>query len=104
MPRRLYRRIPCGPNRSRSRRRPTSVDESADELKHRLKLRDQRIADLGEQLEAYREVNDALRTDNRLLGMLAESDLQKIVKPTTGDGQRSGAQSVVWTGGKIVRP
>ncbi len=59
--------------------------DEVHELKHRLKLRDERISDMAEQIEAHREVLDAMRNDYRLLGMSSQADLDRLMaKPKPG--------------------
>lgn len=52
--------------------------DEVNELKHRLKLRDERISDLMEWVEAHRELLDAMRADTRLIGMAAQADLDRV--------------------------
>ncbi len=63
--------------------------DEVNELKHRLKLRDEEISDLREWVEAHRELLDAMRADTRLIGMAAQADLDRMSIVTAKESQQS---------------
>ena len=50
------------------------------EAKFRLKLKDLEIEDLTNRLEAYKDALAAITREYRLQGMLAEADLERIIR------------------------
>lgn len=73
-----YGRSGCFARMIQSVKSNWKLADEVDELKHRLKLRNERISDLTEWVEAHREINDAMRADTRLIGMAAQADLERV--------------------------